>query len=680
MDSQYVRLTNHVNDAGRLIPLSDFNDSAILQNYLKENPNTDWYSSLFTFGEEAKQYFEKNNNSIKGYNGKATTNTLVFDFDSKVDLNIAKDDAMRLLGELQTQGIDVTKSVRVFFSGSKGFHVELYTKKLFTPEECKELSLWIKRIFKLPTLDTVIYNTTRLYRINNTINPKSNLYKIELEPEDLVNLTIDQIKEKAKTTFITNFATAVPTDNLKFIDTFKILYMKKPLSVVVESTEEIDGIKGIDTIDFNECPRNQPRCIFALSKGIMKPGLGERNVLFLRLAAYYRGQGFAKEVALSTLVGIAELNAKLYPDAEPYTKDELENTVVKSVYGSTTFKQIPGASGVDPKNELVKKYCDALGEKTTRKCCLHSRGESRETTVQIESVSDSFEHFASNFEKNTVKTGINFIDENMNIAVGTTTLLVGATGSGKTTAALNVMENANALGLHTVFFSLDMHKNLIYLKLAQKLTNYTQQQILDFYKNKDHNKISYIKGVIAQKYNKTFFDFSSTLTLDQMRDKIFNIEDENKVKIKLVVVDYASRITGQFADRYANATYNALKSTEVAGVTDSAWVFISQISRNSGDGCAPLRTKRAAKESGDWEESATNVITVWRPFMGDPDRDFYLRMFLAKNRMGREVETVLKFDGAKGHIRDMNLDEHSEYSATLEKEERDYLKSKFNKI
>lgn len=678
VDSQYVRLTNSVSDFGRLIPLSDFNDSLKLQDYLNESPNTDWYSSLFTFGEEAKQYFEKNNNSIKGYAGKATTNTLVFDFDSKVDLNIAKDDAIKLLMELREQGVDVDKSIRVFFSGSKGFHVELYTKKFFTPEECKELSLWIKRIFKLPTLDTVIYNTTRLYRINNTINPKSKLYKIELGPQDLIELSIDAIKEKATKPILSDFV-PVPADNLKFIDNFKLLFMQKPLSVVVESTEEIDGIRGMDTIDFNECPRTTPRCYFALSKGIMKPGMGERNVLFLRLAAYYRNQGYAKEVALNTLVGIAELNAKLYPEAEPYTKSELENTVIKSVYGSSTFKQMPGASGVSPENELLKKYCTAIEEKTSRKCCLHSRAENRETTVQIESVSDSFEHFASNFDKNTVKTGIGFIDDNMNIAIGTTTLLVGATGSGKTTAALNIMENANDRNLHTVFFSLDMHKNLIYLKLAQKLTNYTQQQILDFYKFKNYDKINFIKGMIAKKYGKTFFDFSSTLTLDQMRDKIFNIEDEHKVKVKLVVVDYASRITGQFSDVFANANYNALKSTEVANVTDAAWIYISQISRNTGDGVAPLRTKRAAKDSGTWEESATNVITVWRPFMGDPDRDYYMRMFLAKNRMGREVETVLKFEGSKGLIRDMDIDEHSEYAATLEKEERDYLKSRFSK-
>ncbi len=679
MDTDFIRITNSVQDFGRLIPISEFQDQTKLESIIKESPDTDWYSSLFTFPKEAKEYFNKNDNSIKGYNGRASTSKLVFDFDSKVDLDIAKKDAISLLQEFQKQQINVAESVRTYFSSSKGFHVELYTTKTFTPEECKELSTHLKKILRLTTLDTVIYNTTRLYRINNTKNPKSGLYKIEVGPDDLVEKSIEQIKELAKSPVTSNFIVKA-TDKLDFIKAYKIIFSERPKSITYESVEEIDGIRGLDTIDFNECPRTTPRCIFALSKGIMKPGMGERNVLFLRLASWYRNQGMAKEVALSTLAGIAELNAKLYPEADPYTKSELENTVINSVYGSKSFKQMPGASGTSPDNELLKKYCDLISSKTHKKCCLHSRAENRETTVQIDSVSESFEDFASNFDRNTVKTGIAFIDDNMNIAVGTTTLLVGATGSAKTTIALNIMENANALNQHTMFFSLDMHKNLIYLKLAQKLTSYTQREILDFYKYKNTKKVDEIKELIAQKYGKTYFDFSSTLTLEQMRDKIFKIEDETGNQIKLVVVDYAGRVTGPYSDRYANATYNALRSTEMANITNSAWIYISQISRNVGDGCAPLRTKRAAKESGDWEESATNVITIWRPFMGSPEYDDVLRMFLAKNRMGKELEQILRFDGAKGLVRDMNIDELSDYAALREKEEREYLRAKFNKV
>ncbi|MND07779.1 hypothetical protein D3C83_300010 [compost metagenome] len=66
--------------------------------------------------------------------------------------------------------------------------------------------------------------------------------------------------------------------------------------------------------------------------------------------------------------------------------------------------------------------------------------------------------------------------------------------------------------------------------------------------------------------------------------------------------------------------------------------------------------------------------------MGADDKDDVVRMFLAKNRMGREVEQVLVFNGAKGEIRDMTFDEMAEYATTREKEEKEYLKAKFNKV
>lgn len=669
---KYVRINKTVNARGDLMPLADYRDTQKLQNILNQGKDTDWYSSLFYYGPDGKEYFDKHG-SVKGYNGSAFTDRLVFDFDS-ADIGKAKEDAIKLLTTLQNEGIDPEQSVLIYFSGNKGFHVELLTEKEFTPEETKVICTALAH--NLDTFDEVIYNRTRLYRIPNTKHQVSQLYKIELEPKELVELTVEQIKEKAKNKVIGTFVPK-PIANVSFVDKFKNIKAQTPIQVNIDTDES--GIRGLDTIDFSKCPRNIPRCIYALTHGVMQSGIGERNTIFLRLAAFYKNQGMTKDVCYNTLKGISRENARLYPEHEPFDKDEIWNTVVNSVYSGDAWKTIPGAAGTDANNEMVKRYCDAIQKYTEKKCCLHSKVDNTQNIVQIGEVSDSFRNFAENFERNTVKTGIGFIDQHMNIAIGTTTLLVGATGCGKTTLALNIMENANALGQHTMFFSLDMHKNLIYLKLAQKVTNYTQKQILDFYKNKDQGKIEIIRKAIADKYGKTYFDFSSTMTLEQMRDKIINLEEQHGHKIKLVVVDYAGRISGPYSDRYANATFNALKSTEVSNVTDSAWIFISQISRNVGDGCSPLRTKRAAKESGDWEESATNVLTMWRPFLGDSDRDDVIRLFLAKNRMGKELEMPLNFNGSKGTITDMNLQELADYASVREAEEKEYLKSKFNK-
>lgn len=660
-------ITQGLNDKGKIVSAEKVEIAQQLSSIIKTQPNSDWYKSLFFFGPEAKEHFDKNA-SMAGYKGSSFSNKLVWDFDSE-DVELSRKDCVELLARLSDEGVDVYSHTKVYFSGNKGFHVELLTSGQFSPEEMKVVCANLAQ--GLSTFDTVIYNSTRKYRIENTINKKSNLFKIEIPLEEIQSLTVQQIKERASAP-VGYRSELHPLMGLELLEKYK--KKKKVENVIVSDLgEDTSGIRGLNTIDFTKCPRHTPRCIFALEKGVMKPG--ERQVLLYRLATYYRNQGLEKEVAYRTLKGVAELNARLYPDSDAVTKEEIWNQAIYSAYHKDLDQKYVGHWGTSPDNELVEKYCRLI--KTGKPCPLHSKNASTSKIVKIAEVSESFKDFAENFDKNSIKTGIDLIDKHMNITVGTTTLLVGATGSGKTTVALNIMENANRLGLSTMFFSLDMHHTLVYLKLAMKLTGYSKDEILAAYKNKDARKIDTIRQAIATKYDKTFFDFSKTMTMDDMMERVQEAEEKSGNKIKLVVCDYAGRVAGPFSDSYANARYNALKSIEVAERTDAAWIFISQISRNTGDGSTPLRTKRAAKESGDWEESATNVITMWRPFMGKGQDDDVVRIFLAKNRMGAELEQPLWWDGEKCAIRDMTEVEYLEYKEMREKSEEQ--KKVFNK-
>jgi DNA replication protein DnaC len=673
---RYVRLNKTVEGKGDLIPLSDLKDQSKLNGVLCKHPDADWYTSVYSYEKEVKEYFGNNGNSIKGFKGKAFSSRLLFDLDSS-NVVEARDDAIELLHRLNRDLPQVQDYTKIFFSGGKGFHVEVFLDKEFTPEELKTVCSNIATGLK--TFDKKIYNTTRLIRLKDTKHQTTGKYKIELEPNDLIELSVDEIKEKASRKSTINFK---PKNIQTFAWLDKYMTTVYPTkSKAAKGKADESGIKGISEIDFTKCPKHMPRCIYALTKGIMVSGAGERNEIFLRLAAYYKNQGFSKDVTYNLLKGVARENFRLYPEHEGYKKEEIWNTVISSVFDkNNVWKTVPGATGSSAENETLHKYCEAVDKHTNKRCVLHSKTDNQQSTMRIDEVFDSFNKFAKNFDKNIVKTGIDFIDDNMKLATGTTSLIVGAAGSGKTTLTLNIMENANALKQHTMFFSLDMHKNLIYLKLAQKLTNYTQDEILDFHKKQDTDKILKIKKLISEKYAMTYFDFSGTLTLEQMRDKVIDQEDKTGNKIKLVVVDYAGRITSQFSETYANARHNALKSKEVADVTDAAWIILSQISRNVGDGCSPLRTKRAAKESGDWEESASNVITVWRPFMGNPENDDVMRMYLAKNRMGKELESPLYWNGEKGIVRDMTEEDLAVYLEMRESDEKEYLKSKNNRI
>lgn len=697
---RYVRLSETLNSKGELVPLALVVNEEKLFSRILKNKEADWYKSLFHYGEDAKDYFI-NSESIAGFTGEALSEQLVFDFDDVENLDRAKADSIELLNRLIKLGINVGKHSRVYFSGNKGFHIEIPINRSLNPEEMKTVCSSLCKGLK--TFDSVIYNTTRLYRIANTKHNKSGLYKIELEPEELLKLSAEKIREKARKFYKSTFIPET-VQNVDFIDNI-LKASNKPVPNTAKTTqakttdnedfeEFFKKIKGLDSINFSLCPPHTPRCIYALSQGIMVPG--ERSRVFFRLAAFYRNQGMNKEVAHNTLKGIARLNSNLYPESQPITKEELWSQHVASAYSSVA-RINPGGFGSSEDNELVEKYCRAVDRYTSKKCVLHAKQDKVKPAVQIDEVSDSFKNFAENFDKNTVKTGIDFIDSNMNIAIGTTTLLVGACGSGKSSLSFNIMERANKLGQYTVFFSLDMPKTLVFLKLALKVTNYTQDQIFQFYKEGNRERIEELKNKVAKAYDKTFFDFNSTLTMEEMRDKVFAIEERYGVDIKLVMIDYASRISGKFSDRYANATYNALKSVQVADETAAAWVFITQISRNIGDGSNPLRTKRAAKESGDWEESATNVITMWRPFMAMdgqnvevrkedgtisqyPIQDNIIRLFLAKNRMGKEVEMPLKWNGAKGEVLDMTDEEYELYKEEgWPDAEREIIRNKYKR-
>ena len=64
--------------------------------------------------------------------------------------------------------------------------------------------------------------------------------------------------------------------------------------------------------------------------------------------------------------------------------------------------------------------------------------------------------------------------------------------------------------------------------------------------------------------------------------------------------------------------------------------------------------------------------------MGEPKLDDVMRLFLAKNRMGKELEEVLNWDGAKGSIEDMSFADKAVYEEGRGgKAEREYLKARY---
>jgi len=159
----------------------------------------DCYTSVFDHSINLPTYAEANNNSTAGYKGKVRFSFLAIDFDSQ-DLSESLKWTRELINKLKEDYDLNPEHLRYYFSGNKGFHIEIsnwmidehHQPSANYPQILKEM------VKELTThADLSLYQTLRLYRINNTINSKTGLYKIELKFDEILNLSIDKIKTLA---------------------------------------------------------------------------------------------------------------------------------------------------------------------------------------------------------------------------------------------------------------------------------------------------------------------------------------------------------------------------------------------------------------------------------------------------------------------------------------------------
>lgn len=156
------------------------------------------YATYFRYNDDMKEHFAEKG-SVGGYQGKAWSDWLPIDIDSE-DLEEAQLFLQYLVARMHQFGIDV-KNCRFYFSGSKGFHV-MIPSIYFRAEPSEDINKRFRKVaLKIAdsiSIDTAIYDKTRIFRLPNTINQKSGLHKIELYPFEAMSLSIDDIKERAQ--------------------------------------------------------------------------------------------------------------------------------------------------------------------------------------------------------------------------------------------------------------------------------------------------------------------------------------------------------------------------------------------------------------------------------------------------------------------------------------------------
>jgi KaiC/GvpD/RAD55 family RecA-like ATPase len=636
----YRRLTKTVADKGKLLPIDQIESNVL-------DRTVDWYCSTFIYGEDAFEYFQTHNNSVNGYTGEVYTDTLYWDLDAEGDYKKAHSNLMKLAYKLADLGLD--KGLRVYFSGNKGFHLFLETTRKFTPIETANICYNLAKDADVDpdVFDASVYNVNRILRITNTRHQKSGLYKIELDLSEVEKKSEKEIRLlAAKPRDI-----AIKTERQN-VDVLYETYNKVPetpktkLQLVKPATgEDVPAPEEI----LAHVPKGKRRCVHLLENGYFGPG--EREVACNYLAAYHRYSGYDQEQSVAIIATALEKRKRIFPEVKDFTEMEFLRPITQ-VYANENYR-----GGIYKCHDVkIAKWCRHAG-------CEHKQRSSK--LFRAEDLCDIYVKYGNEAQLQYPKTGLKWLDERIRLRPKNFSVINGANGSGKTSLAVQIMENLNRQKIYNIMFSMDMADSSLFEKLGARFTNYTQEEVERAFNihTRDESVMQVVMTAIKERLPYTIFDFTSAVTSEQIVETINNANAQFGIRIEVAFIDYAGKLTSEADNSYMSATHNAVTASDNAKNTNCHLIYLSQVSREQGDHTTPMRTSRVAKESGAWEENATCVINCWRPLAdgANPDYDNYMHLYIGKNRSGRIEEGVFMWEGIKGVIRDISFQEYVEY-------------------
>jgi hypothetical protein len=623
---KYVRLCKSVQDKGILVPEDKVMDLV--------DTTHDWYQSAFYYNQEQYDIFKKTG-SIRNIED-VTTTKLYFDLDDKTDPARALLDARTIVKKLHTVG-----DPEIYFSGQKGLHIIVETNKEMTPEQVSFAAQ--KLAGKLPTMDLVVYNASRILRVPGTKHQKTGLYKFPLTKKELLTLSIDEIKAKAKSldNAIGEYESGVieltPED---------VTPPKKAPKVTTGATKELD---------LSDKPPHWKNYKWALAQGHFESG--ERHQALMVVAATCRGLGYDKETTYYICKSALKKQAER-TGSDDFPKEELWNNIIEQ----SVFSENWNGGQFSPKtNPWLAAYCERMGIKIDT--------SEEEPFVDFGKMTDKFLDYANNFEQNIIKTGIKELDDNVMYSTSTLNGLLGNPGAGKTSLAMEFLRNSSINGVTSVFFSMDMGLPVVYAKLIQKAAGVNFKQALDMVKYNPKKTMELIEQ-IKEEYKNVGFNFKSGLSVKDMESFIKYHEDQTGKKVRLVVADYLECISSKFSDPGASCGLIANELKDLANDQELCVQLLLQTQKHSTpDISDPLLSLKNVKGNSLIEQACTTITTLWREgynpdFVND---DKYISFAVVKNRFGSLWRGDCAWSGKTGSIRSMTEEEWGEFAAFKER-------------
>jgi len=419
---------------------------------------------------------------------------------------------------------------------------------------------------------------------------------------------------------------------------------KESVNAVEEKKKEVSISSSLD---LSKAPKGWKPYKYALLQGLFEPG--ERHHALMIIASTCRALGYDKETAYYLCKSALKKQAARTGQVE-FDKTELWNNIIEESVYSEGWEGGQYSPKTDP---WLNKYCERMG--------FEVKADDDKSTVSIEDAFGQFKSYATNIDALTIKTGIKRLDAKLRMTVGMSVGLIAAPGVGKTSIAIQILNNMSKAGHRSVFFSYDMFSSHVFQKLVQKHFNIAPDDIFKRFKEGDKEFEFAVQEKLRQEYAKVEFCFKTGQTVVDIMDTIKDVEERSGEKVKFVVMDYNELVLTDLNDSTASSSYVAQKMRELANVNQLCVFSLFQPNKISGSPSDEIKSYRSAKGSSAIEQSVSVMLGMSRPGFDPrrPEEDIFTTINCLKNRMGPTFGLDFHWDGLTGSVRELGEEEES---------------------
>lgn len=559
----------------------------------------DTFISLYDYDEDVQKYVQKKG-KLAGYTGLIyMPDEFILDVDGTNTLN-ARDKLLGLYVILE----DMNLAYNTYFSGT-GFHVGIHSSA-FRWKPCEDLHMKVKKeltskgIFEYA--DPSVTDKTRIIRLLNTKNSKSNLYKVQIDP--IINvLDKDDNEFLAELESYAKQPQKVLNDDIECNVVFDVLGASQQPSHANDTnklTEEPVSSKGRQPD-----PMNYP-CIQRMLYGSV---IGSRHMVALRLSAWMRWLYPEETVRLI----MNDWRERVDNKEKPFTQKELDAIIDNCYEGHDGNGYRYGCNDV-----LMDKHC--------QNTCRLFKSKKSQNTMDAESM----EKEMIEFYKRDLNP-INFKEAygcDFPIYPGEVVILQAPPASMKTMFLQNMMV---AFKRPTYFIEMEMSPRQIWSRFAMIETGMSEEELAEHYRK-------YNNG-ISQKFDWLTVDFGSLYT-HELEKRIATLP----VKPEIVVVDHMGLFRSKKNDHNMKVEEASQALMELA-VKHNVIVFtVSEISKQ-----AMVEGMNIASSRGSFRVAYNaNKILSLKPYKNKETGEIQMLQLVSdKNREKESMNIKLGFDNLR---------------------------------